>query len=192
MPRRITKKDSRTIYVANRIGTTLNGVDVYDDIFECEAQFSDLGGGRSRKEYGTDENYSFDFLTQINEKTKKINQYSKVWVFTYPRASSDYSDYIVQENPISRNGQFLVSCTSSAVNENELYYLHDDKILKFVANFDSENSVFYVGNNYSLPIDYDTVMWYNEPDDVDDEDSRMEFVKKTEYDNYTVYSVELK
>ena len=63
--------------------------------------------------------------------------------------------------------------------------------MRFIAIDDLENFKFIVPKNMYLPIDFDTKLWYDEPEDVNDTECRMSIVDIEENGGYTEYTVEL-
>ena len=57
---------------------------------------------------------------------------------------------------------------------------------------DLENLKFIVPINMYLPIDFDTKLWYDEPEDVNDTEFLMKLVDKEEANGNIEYTVELK
>lgn len=191
MPRRNQLKDKRTVYIAYRYGIDEKGNEVFSDPIEQGAIISLTNGSSPDGRYGTDHNYSYEILFDKNEKTKYINLYTRIWVNKIPFNSTDAPDCIITKDPETANGQILVSCETSAVNESEFFYEFNGKVLRFVARDDLENNRFYTSANVYLPVDIDTKMWYIEPEDINDEYSTMRLVEKNEYKGYIEYVVEI-
>ena len=191
MPRRNSVKDRRTVYIAHRYGLDRNGNEIFGSPIEKKAVVSLYGGESPDAEYGTAHEFSFEILFDKDKDTKFVNLYTRVWLNTIPLDSTDSPDCIITSPPQEANGQILVSCTSTAVNESEFFYEVGGKILSFVARDDLENNKFYTAPNVYLPVDNSTKMWYLEPVDIDDEECSMRFVEKKEHKNYVEYTVEL-
>lgn len=191
MPRRNLVKDKRTVYIAYRYGIDANGNEVFGDPIEESAIVSLTSGSSPDGKYGTEHDYSYEILFDKNERTKYINLYTRIWVNKIPFSSTDSPDCIISKDPETSDGQILVSCETSAVNESEFYYEFGGKVLSFVARDDLENNRFYTPANMYLPIDNETKMWYLEPVDSNDTENTMRLDKKVENKNFIEYVVEI-
>lgn len=185
-------KDSQTIYYAYRLGLNERSQEVFDDIKETKAYVADRTGSAYDSRMGTEASYDLQFIVNATDDNKKIDQYTRVWINTLPRVSDDKPDYEIVSKPTTRNGQILVSCRSTATNYSEFYYEHNGEILRFMAIDDLANLKFIVPINMYLPIDFDTKLWYDVPDDVESTDYAMSMVGKEEVGKYVEYTVELK
>ena len=192
MSRRNLLKDSQTIYYAYRLGLNERSQEVFDDIKETKAYVADRTGSAYDSRMGTEASYDLQFIVNATDDNKKIDQYTRVWINTLPRVSDDKPDYEIVSKPTTRNGQILVSCRSTATNYSEFYYEHNGEILRFMAIDDLANLKFIVPINMYLPIDFDTKLWYDVPDDVESTDYAMAMVGKEEVGKYVEYTVELK
>lgn len=192
MPRRIALKDSQTIYYAYRLGVNQKSQEVFDDIKQARAYVADKSGTVYDSRMGSETSYNLQFIVNLDTDTAKIDEYTRVWIKEQPRMSEDKPDYEIVARPDKRDGQLLVSCRSTAVNYSEFYYEYNGEVLRFMAIDDLENLKFLVPANMYLPIDFDTKLWYDVPDDVDSTDYAMSMVGKTENNGYVEYEVELK
>lgn len=191
MARRNALKDSTKIYYAYRLGINSNNQEVFDDIREAMALIAEKSGTVADSRMGSQTSYDVQFIVNLDEDTTKIDEYTRVWLRTLPRTSSDKPDYEIVAKPERANGQMLVSCRSTATNQQEFYYEHNGDILRFIAIDDLENFKFIVPKNMYLPIDFDTKLWYDEPEDANDTECRMSIVDIEENGGYTEYTVEL-
>lgn len=191
MPRRNQEKDKRTVYIAHRYGIDANGNEIFGEPIEQNAVVSLYKGSSPDDNYGTASGLSFDLLFDKNSVTKYINLYTRIWVNTMPISSADSPDCVIASPPEMADGQILVACNSTAVNEGEFYYEYNGKVLSFVARDDLENNRFYTATNVYLPIDNETKMWYLEPADIEDSVGTMRFIEKKERKGYIEYTVEL-
>lgn len=191
MPRRNCEKDKRTVYIAHRYGIDRKGNEVFGEPIEKRAVVSLYSGNSPDDEYGTAHSLSFEMLFDKDKDTKFINLYTRVWLNTIPVDSTDKPDCIITIPPQQADGQILISCTSTAVNESEFFYEVGGKVLSFVARDDLENNRFCTSANVYLPVDIGTKMWYIEPEDINDEYGVMRIVDKKEYKGYTEYVVEI-
>lgn len=192
MPRRLSLKDTSTIYYAYRLGFNARNQEVFGDVNEVVALVSDRSGNVSDSRMGTETSYDLQFIVNEDDDTAKINEYTRVWVKMSPRTSDDKPDYEIVAKPKSRNGQILVSCRSTATNSSEFYYEYNGEVLRFMAVDDLENSKFLVPKNTYLPIDFDTKVWYDYPEDIDSTDYMLEIEGIGEDDGYIVYTVNVK
>lgn len=192
MPRRISLKDSQNIYYAYRLGLNHKSQEVFDEIKQTRAYVSDKSGTAYDSKMGTETAYNLQFIVNEDSDTSKIDEYTRVWIRTLPRMSSDKPDYEIVARPEKRDGQIIVSCRSTAVNYSEFYYEYNGEILRFMAIDDLENLKFIVPSNVYLPIDFDTKLWYDVPDDIESVEYAMSMVGKEENNGYIEYSVELK
>lgn len=190
MPRRNPKKDCITIYYAYRLGIDQNGIQQFGAIQSREAYFSDRSGNFEYSRYGSQDGYGTTLILQDTEDTRYFDEYTKVWVFSTPISSDQQADYLVREKPEIRDGQLLVRCDSLAVDNTNLYYLYGDKVVEFTAIFNKDAGVFYTPTNQYLPLDRNTKMWYEEPDDASD-DATMAFVSKRTRAKYAEYTVRI-
>lgn len=191
MPRRNQEKDKRTVYIAHRYGIDADGNEIFGDPIEQKAVVSLYNGSSPDDKYGTANSVSFELLFDKNSVTKYINLYTRVWVNTIPISSTDSPDCVIASPPEMADGQILVACNSTAVNEDEFYYEYNGKVLSFIARDDLENNRFYTATNVYLPIDNETKMWYLEPEDIKDSVGTMRFIEKKEHKGYIEYTVEL-
>lgn len=189
MARRIAIKDGSTIYFANRIGVDTQGIGVYNGTTECTAYVADYSGSSPNSRFGSDNNYSLQIILQDCEDTKYINQYTKFWIYEFPRASSDPCDYMPISEPIHRDGQLLVSLNSVQVNYSDLYYAYNNRVIIFTAADYLENNKFYIKNNTYLPVAIGDTMWYLEPVNASDTNNTMTVTNITQYDKYVEYEV---
>lgn len=192
MPRRNSLKDCSTIYYAYRLGFNARNQEVFGDVNEVVALVSDWSGNATDSRMGTENSYDLQFLVSRDEKTAKIDEYTRVWINMSPRTSDDKPDYEIVMKPTSRDGQVLVSCRSTATNNSEFYYEYNGEVLRFMAVDDLENYKFLVPRNIYLPIDFDTKVWYDYPDDTDSTENMLEIVDIEENGKYVEYTVELK
>lgn len=191
MPRRNQEKDKRTVYIAHRYGFDKNGNEIYGNPIEQRAVVSLYSGNSEDDRFGTDHNYSFRILFDVNSETKYINLNTRIWLNTTPINSTDKPDCEISKEPEFADGQVLVSCNSTSVNETEFFYEYEGRVLSFVAKDDLENNRFFTNANVYLPIDNETKMWYLEPADIYDDYGTMTLINKTERYNIIEYEVEL-
>ena len=192
MARRLAKKDSSTIYYAYRLGINSNSQEVFDEVKSVSAFVADKSGTSFDSRMGTETSYDVQFIVNYDDNTSKIDEYTRVWLKMTPRTSDDKPDYEIVSSPERRNGQLLFSCRSTATNKSEFYYEYNGEILRFMAVDDLENLKFIVPINMYLPIDFDTKIWYDEPEDTDDTEFLMEMVDKEQVGDTIEYTVELK
>ena len=192
MPRRIALKDSQTIYYAYRLGVTQKSQEVFGEIKEALAYVADKSGTVFDSRMGSETSYNLQFIVNLDNDTKLIDEYTRVWIKTLPRLSEDKPDYEIVAAPNKRDGQLLVSCRSTAINYSEFYYEYNGEVLRFMAIDDLENQKFLVPANMYLPIDFDTKLWYDVPDDISSKEYAMAVVGKKEVDGFVEYEVELK
>lgn len=190
MPRRISRKDSKEIFYAYRLGFS-DGKEVFGAINSCLAYVGDNSGNSKDSEFGSDNDYRVEIIIGFNNQTKFFDKYTRIWVNECPRTSDDAPDYVIVAEPEKRDGQILITCESSAINHIDLYYLFDGKIITFEAIDDLENGKFYVLPNVYLPIDIDTKMWYLEPVDENDENGTLKIIEVNSTNKCVEYSVEL-
>lgn len=191
MPRRNSLKDTRMIYYAYRLGFNARNQEVFGDVNEVAALVADWSGTATDSRMGTETSYDLQFLVSEDENTEKIDEYTRVWINMSPRTSDDKPDYEIVSKPKSRNGQVLVSCRSTATNNSEFYYEYNGEVLRFMAVDDLENYKILVPKNMYLPIDFDTKVWYDLPDDTDSTDCLLKIVGIEEDGRYVEYTVEL-
>lgn len=192
MARRLAKKDSSTIYYAYRLGINSNNQEVFDEVKSVSAFVADKSGTAFDSRMGTETSYDVQFIVNVDGNTSKIDEYTRVWLKMTPRTSDDKPDYEIVSSPEHRNGQLLFSCRSTATNKSEFYYEYNGEVLRFMAVDDLENLKFIVPTNMYLPIDFDTKIWYDEPEDTDDTEFLMEMVDKEQVGDTIEYTVELK
>lgn len=172
MPRRINIKDGQVIYYAYRIGF-VDGIEKFDEVKSCIAYVSDSDGNFSYGNAGSEYNFSVDIIINLNSDTYFIDKYTKIWVTTVPIDSSDKPDYIINTEPLHRDGQILISCTSSTLDNIQLYYQYGEDVISFEAIDDLENNKFIIKSNTFLPIDTNTKLWYLKPVDINDTNNTM-------------------
>lgn len=192
MARRLAKKDSSTIYYAYRLGINSNNKEVFDEVKSVSAFVADKSGTAFDSRMGTETSYDVQFIVNVDGNTSKIDEYTRVWLKMTPRTSDDKPDYEIVSSPEHKNGQLLFSCRSTATNKSEFYYEYNSEVLRFMAVDDLENLKFIVPINMYLPIDFNTKLWYDEPDGIDDTEFLMRLVDKEEVNGNIEYTVELK
>lgn len=192
MARRLALKDCSTIYYAYRLGINSKSQEVFGEVKSVSAFVADKSGTAFDSRMGTETSYDVQFIVNSDENTSLIDEYTRVWLKMTPRTSDDKPDYEIISSPERRNGQLQFSCRSTATNKSEFYYEHNGEVLRFMAVDDLENLKFIVPINMYLPIDFDTKLWYDEPEDVNDTEFLMKLVDKEEVNGNIEYTVELK
>lgn len=192
MPRQNARKDSITIYYAYRLGINEDGIERFGNTKSVLAYADDRSGTAPDSVFGTDNNYSLQLLIPVTEATRYFDKYTKIWVRSTPKSSDDQADYKIQAEPLERDGQIYVQLQSIAVDHRDLYYLYNGEIITFSAIWNDEQHKFYTPTNMYLPIDKKTKMWYEQPENEDDENGRLTFKSKRTLRRYIEYTVNIK
>lgn len=189
MPKRISAKDTKTIYYALKIGE-IDGISQYTGVIPLDCQFTTHSGVKSVYSYGTLLNYNAIAIVEFNEKTWFINEFTKFWVNNKPDDSSEVAEYVVRSIGQPNNGLFKIFLSSETQNAHNIWYVHKGKIIMADVKFDKDELSVIVPKNALLPIWYDTKVWYREPSDAETAEYGMHMTYKEETEYYTKYYFE--
>lgn len=189
MPKRIAKKDSKKIYLAYKLGEDKNR-SYYDDVFSVDCQFSVFNGDRETNHYGVMLQYNALAIIEHNEKTKSIDEFTKVWIRTKPEDSSDAQDFTVVKCGEVYDGLFPIYLQSKVPNVRHIWYEYKGKIYNADVNFDLDTFTVTTPNNMYLPLWYDMKIWYREPANNETTEYGMKLLEISNFSNFTRYIFE--
>lgn len=189
MPKRLSVKDTTTIYYALKIGE-IDGISHYTNVLPLACQFTTHTGVRATYNYGVMLNYNATAVVEYNEQTRYINEFTKFWYGTAPNDSSEVNDYTVVRVGEPQNGLFIIYLASVTQNADNIWYAVDDKIFLADVKFDRDELTVIIPRNQYLPIWYDTKVWYREPKSLDTTDYGLRLLDIAKEANYTRFSFE--
>lgn len=189
MPKRISVKDKKQLYIAHKLGI-IHGITYYTDIIPVDCQFSTFRGNKSIQYYGVELQYDAIAVFEINAKTINIDEFTKFWFGTIPASSQAESDYTVVRIGAEYNGLFTVYLSSVTQNHDSIWYEVDGQIYETQVKLDKDNLKIYVPVNTYLPIWYSTRVWYEEPEDTGTTNYGMHLVDINKTENYQEFIFE--
>ena len=172
----LAEKDKQDIYVSYRLGVNDESVE-YTDPIKVRGQITDTTGSSKYTDFGKSIDYDKVIYFDMDAKTQYIDEFSKIWVGFVPTLKDDPNYEIVRYTPIY-NGMFMIYVNGIPTNNQDIYYLYNDKIYSIGIKFDSKTLKGSIPLNMYLPIDNDTKIWYREPTDKDDNSYVIKLVKK--------------
>ena len=189
MPKRISVKDTKQLYIAYKIGE-INGVSYFNEVLPLRCQFSSFNGERVTNVCGTDFKYNAVAILEFNNVTKFIDEFTKFWYGAKPVDSNERSDYTVVRVGELHDGLFTIYLSSKTPNSDNIWYEIDGNIYTADVVFNREKLTVTVANNMYMPIWYTTKVWYRKPEDFNSKEYGIHLVDIDNQKTYTRYIFE--
>lgn len=189
MPKRISVKDTKILYIAYKIGE-IKGKSYYNEPLPLRCQFVSFRGDKEANAYGTSFKYNAMAIVEENETSKYIDEFTKFWFGSNPVDSSIESDYSVVRVGEPHDGLFNIYLLSKTPNTNNIWYEKDGNIYVADVQFDKSKLTVITPKNMYFPLWYTTKVWYREPENSSTTEYGMRLVDITETENFKKYVFE--
>lgn len=192
MPKCISRKDSRKVYVAFKVCENSNRMSVYSDVKAMCCQLNPISGSRSIEYYGQTIQYNAVALFNVDENSKYIDVATKFWFKSKPVDSTLTSaEYEVTGKSKPMDGIIKVYLSECKQNNNLLYVAYQGNVCSLTINYNSEEKVAHLPKDFYFPFTSNDVFWERKPKSFSDRENTL-YIRETVSDEngVTLYFAE--
>lgn len=185
---RIAKKDERDLYVAYKLGINPNdNTIVYSKPKLIKGMVIDSNGTMNYEDFGKSFQYDKKIVFEDNKDSRFVDEYSNIWLNKKPLEDGNNANYDVLYKSEIVDGLFTIYIKSITNDTSKLYVSYDEEnIIAIQIDFDYENLEASIRNDMYLPIDNNTKIWLQEPNNINDNSNRIIYSKKIDKENISI------
>lgn len=179
MPKNISRKDTKNIYCAFRIGE-INKISQYSEIITIPCQITVFNGNRQIEYEGKTIQYSATAIFNKSKITNYINSNCKVWYKSKPidTTKSD-AEYLVVAKNNDLDGLFVVYLVENSPNYNKLYVEKDNIIYSISVDYNKDTLKGVIPTDMYFPFNEYNKYWDRKPANVADVNNRLSLISIT-------------
>ena len=183
--------DKRPIYIANLVGFDLSNNPIYKKAEKVFAQVNDLSGKIIMNDYGLNDNYRLKVLFEFNDKTKYINEFTRLWVVEKPNDSEDNFDYLISRK-LNWERDILEVYLKPVDQDFDMLFTYNESygIYTFQCLYDEANKTITLPENSLMKINSTTKIWTEEPVDESTTENKIKLVNYKKKDGFIIYYME--
>ena len=185
---RIAKKDERDLYVAYKMGIDPNSnTIIYSKPRLVKGMVTDSGGIINYEDFGKSLKYDKKVIFEYNKDTRFIDEYSNIWLNNKPLEDGSNANYDIVYKSEVVDGLFTIYINSIVSDTSKLYVSYDDEnIIAIQIELDYSNLQAVIRNDMFLPIDNNTKIWLQRPNDINDNSNRIVYIKRIDKEDISI------
>lgn len=185
---RIAKKDERDLYVAYKLGVNPNdNTIIYSKPRLVKGMVTDSGGIINYEDFGKSLKYDKKVIFEYNKDTRFIDEYSNIWLNNKPLEDGSNANYDIVYKSEVVDGLFTIYINSIVSDTSKLYVSYDDEnIIAIQIELDYSNLQAVIRNDMFLPIDNNTKIWLQRPNDINDNSNRIVYIKRIDKEDISI------
>ena len=185
---RIAKKDERDLYVAYKLGVNPNdNTIIYSKPILVKGMVIDSNGTMTYEDFGKSFQYDKKVVFEYDKNTRFIDEYSNIWLNKKPLEDGSNANYDVVYKSEIIDGLFTIYINSITNDTSKVYVSYDEEnIIAIQLDLDYENLEAIIRNDMYLPIDNNTKIWLQMPEDINDNINRIVYVKRIDKEDISI------
>ena len=189
---RIAKKEEKDLYVAYKLGVDIDeNTIIYSKPKLVKGMVIDSNGTVSYEDFGKTFHYDKRIVFEYNKDTKFIDEYSIIWLNKKPLENSTNANYDVVYKSEVVDGLFTIYINSISNDTSKLYVSYDDEnIIGVQIDLDYENLEAVIRNDMYFPIDNNTKIWLQRPNNINDNSNRIVYTNRNDKEDISIIKFE--